>query len=114
MQLWVIETRDRHYPIPPNEEPRVVVTKFSAERPYADPEAATRKLLQLAALVGPINGRIHIEKINAPFLFKAGCNASAAEFGAGLEYAIEQGWIELHESGTHVRIKTPDEVPLAP
>lgn len=84
------------------------------ERPYADPEAAARKLLDLAALVEPINGRIHIEKINGPFLSKAGCNASGSEFGAGFKYAIEKGWLELHESGTYVRIKTPGEDPLAP
>jgi hypothetical protein len=46
-------------------------------------------------------GRIVIEKINAPILF--GDKATAAEHHAGLAYAIEQGWIEMHESGTYVR-----------
>ena len=41
--------------------------KLIDERPYADPEAAARKLVELAAGVEPINGRIHIEKINSPF-----------------------------------------------
>jgi hypothetical protein len=62
------------------------------------------KLLEFAAVVEPINDRIHIEKINGPFLSKAGCNASAPEFGAGIRYAIEQGWLDLHESGTYVRL----------
>ncbi|MEH2488644.1 hypothetical protein V1280_004583 [Bradyrhizobium sp. AZCC 2230] len=35
---------------------------------------------------------------------KAGCNASGPEFGAGIRYAIEKGWLELHESGTYVRL----------
>jgi hypothetical protein len=28
--------------------------------------------------------------------------ASAAEYMAGLDLAIERGWLELHESGTYV------------
>ena len=73
-------------------------------RPFADPQVAARKLLDLAAGVEPVNGRIHIEKINAPFLSKNGCNATGAEFGAGIRYAVEKGWLELHESGTFVRL----------
>jgi hypothetical protein len=46
-------------------------------RPYADPEAAAQKLVELAASVEPINDRIHIEKINGPFLSKIGCKARA-------------------------------------
>ena len=44
--------------------------KFVDARPYADPAAAARKLLELANAVEPVqDGRIHIEKINGPFLF---------------------------------------------
>lgn len=50
--------------------------KLIIERPYADPEAAARKLVELAAGVEPIDGRIHIEKINYPFMSKEGCNGS--------------------------------------
>ncbi|MET4512558.1 hypothetical protein [Bradyrhizobium sp. I1.7.5] len=78
--------------------------KHTEARPYAAPDAAARKLLELAADVQPINDRVHIEKINGPFLSKTGCNASGQEFGAGIRYAIEQGWLELHESGTYVRL----------
>jgi hypothetical protein len=45
------------------------------------------------------DGRIHIEKINGPFL-KVG---SAAEYGVGLDFAIERGWLWKHESGTYVK-----------
>ncbi|GAB9224768.1 hypothetical protein BDS110ZK18_66660 [Bradyrhizobium diazoefficiens] len=76
-------------------------------RPFADPQAAARKLLELAAGIEPINGRIHIEKINAPFLSKNGCRGTGAEFGAGIRYAVEKGWLELHESGTYVRLLVP-------
>ncbi|MET4721206.1 hypothetical protein ABIF63_005312 [Bradyrhizobium japonicum] len=41
--------------------------KRAEERPYADPEAAARKLVELAANVeGVQDGRIYIERINAP------------------------------------------------
>ncbi|MDA9539232.1 hypothetical protein ACM41_24335 [Bradyrhizobium sp. CCBAU 21362] len=73
------------------------------ERPYASAEAAARKLVELASSIEPVqDGRIHIEKINAPFLYTL--KGSGAEFGAGIEYAVEKGWLELHESGTYVRI----------
>jgi hypothetical protein len=47
------------------------------------------------------DGRIYIEKINGPFLF--GDKGTPAEYSAGLELAIERGWLELHESGTYVK-----------
>jgi hypothetical protein len=82
--------------------------KHVEARPYADPEAAARKLVELAAGIPPVqDGRIHIEKINAPFLFTL--KGKGSEFGAGLRYAIEKGWLELHESGTYVRLLTPGE-----
>jgi hypothetical protein len=83
--------------------------KLINERPYADAAVAARKLIELAGGVEPINGRIHIEKINYPFMSKDGCKGSGAEFGAGIRYAIEKGWLELHESGTYVRLLGPGE-----
>jgi hypothetical protein len=75
--------------------------KFATERPYADPEASARKLLEIANSVEAVqDGRIHIEKINLPFL-RAG--ASPAEYGAALELAIAKGWLWKHESGTYVK-----------
>jgi hypothetical protein len=82
------------------------MAKFATERPYADPEAAARQLVQLAASIEPVqDGRIHIEKINAPFLYTL--KRCGTEFGAGIKYAVQQGWLELHESGTYVRLLTP-------
>jgi hypothetical protein len=73
--------------------------KFTSDRPFADPEKAARKI---ANTVEPIqDGRIHIEKINGPFLFKEG--GSPAEYGAGLELAIDKGWLWRHESGVYVK-----------
>lgn len=77
--------------------------KLAAERPFATPEAAARKLVEIAAGIKPVQeDRIYIELINYPMLFKL--KASAAEYKAGLDFAIARGWLELHESGTYVRI----------
>jgi hypothetical protein len=82
------------------------MTKFVAPRPYADPEAAARKLLDIANSVEPVqDGRIHIEKINWPMPHDL--KASPAEYGAGLELAIKRGWLWLHESGTYVKFTEP-------
>jgi hypothetical protein len=76
--------------------------KFATARPYAEPEKAARKLLEIANAVEAVqDGRIHIEKINAPFLYKE--RGSPAEYKAGLDFAIARGWLVLHESGTFVR-----------
>jgi hypothetical protein len=76
--------------------------KYAAARPFADPEKAARKLLEIANTVEAVqDGRIHIEKINGPFLFKEG--GSPAEYSAGLALAIARGWLWRHESGTYVK-----------
>jgi hypothetical protein len=66
--------------------------KFSPDRPYSDPEKAARRLLEIANTVEAVqDGRIPIEKINAPFLFRE--RATPAEYSAGLKLAIEPaGW----------------------
>ena len=47
--------------------------KYVAPRPFADPAVATRKLLEIANATEALqDGRIHIEKINGPFLFEEG------------------------------------------
>jgi hypothetical protein len=77
--------------------------KFAANRPYADPEKAARRLMEHARAFEPIqDGRIYIERINGPFLFQD--RGTPAEYGAGLKLAIERGWLWLHESGTYVKL----------
>jgi hypothetical protein len=76
--------------------------KYADTRPYSDPEKAAPKLLEIANTVEAIqDGRIHIEKVNGPFLFKEG--GTPAEYKAGLELAIARGWLWKHESGTYVK-----------
>jgi hypothetical protein len=78
--------------------------KLTTDRPFADPEKAARKLIEIANATEAVqDGRIYIELINGPFL-KAG--GSPAEYGAGLNLAIERGWLWKHESGTYVRFTT--------
>jgi len=78
--------------------------KLTADRPFADPDKAGRRLLEHAHAFAPVvqDGRIYVEKINGPFLF--GDKATPAEYTAGLEVAISRGWLKLHESGTFVVI----------
>ncbi|MBR1192041.1 hypothetical protein JQ634_03715 [Bradyrhizobium sp. AUGA SZCCT0240] len=76
--------------------------KFTGESPYSDPEKAARRLMEHAQAFEPIqDNRIYIEKINGPFLF--GDKATPAQYSAGLKYAIDKGWLVLHESGTFVK-----------
>ena len=49
------------------------------------------------------DGRIHIEKVNGPFLFEI--KGTPAQYKAGLTYAIKRGWIEMHRSGTFIRFR---------
>ncbi len=81
--------------------PRVM--KYIDRRPYADAEDAMMKLLEYANAVELIHdGRIYIEKINEPFLFEA--KGSPAVYSAGLKLAVQRGLLELHESGTFVKL----------
>jgi hypothetical protein len=77
--------------------------KYAGDRPYSDPEKAARRLMEHAQAFEPIqDGRIYIEKLNGPFLF--GDKGTPAEYTAGLERAISLGWLEMHDSGTFVKL----------
>jgi hypothetical protein len=76
--------------------------KFVNTCPLADPEVAARKIVELANAVEPdFDNHILIEKINGPFLYEL--RGTPAEYKAGLDRAIEKGWLVLHESGTFVK-----------
>jgi hypothetical protein len=81
------------------------ILRLTADRPYSDPEKAARRILEIANTVEAIqDGRIHVEKINGPFLFRDG--GSPAEYGAGMQLANAHGWLEMHRSGTYVKFTT--------
>jgi hypothetical protein len=67
--------------------------KYSTDCPYADPEKAARQILEIANAIEPVQCRIHIEKINGPFLFRD--RGSPAEYGAGVKLALERGWLRM-------------------
>jgi hypothetical protein len=76
--------------------------KFRNDRAYANPEAAARKLVEIANSIEPAqDGRIFIELVNAPFLYEH--KGSPAEYKAGLDLAVTKGWLTLDRSGTYVR-----------
>lgn len=89
------------------------MAKPANSRPYADPEAAAKRILEIAKSVEPaIRGRIYIGIVNGPFLFRD--RGSVAEYGAALRLLIERKQLFLHESGTFVWLpeSTPSLWPL--
>jgi hypothetical protein len=79
----------------------MICMKFVEHRLFADPDAAARKLVEIANGVEAVqDGRIYIERVNEPFLAAGG---SAAQFRAGIERAVALGWIWRHESGTYLK-----------
>ena len=76
--------------------------KFVQPRPFADPEVAARKIIEIAnGVEAAQDGRIHIEKISGRFLYQL--KGTPAEYKAGLDRAISNGWLWLHDSGTYVK-----------
>lgn len=73
--------------------------KFATDRPYADIDAAVRKLLELANATEPDAGRLPIGILNRQFL-EAG--ASVAEYKAAVTAAIDRGLLTMHPSGGYV------------
>ena len=72
--------------------------KFVERQPLADPDAAARKLVEIANGVEAVqDGRIYVERVNEPFLAVGG---SGEQFRAGIERAIALGWLWRHESAT--------------
>ena len=75
--------------------------KFAQHRPFSDPEAAVRKLIEIANSAEAVqDARIYIERVSGPLLAAGG---SPAEYRAGIEHAIAKGWLWRHESGTYVK-----------
>ncbi len=78
------------------------MNKYVQPRPCADPDAAARKIVELANSLEPyMDSRLLVERINGPFLFEL--KGTPAEYKAGLDRAIEKGWLVMHESGTYLR-----------
>jgi hypothetical protein len=80
--------------------------KFVADRPFADPEAAARKLLDIALASIAASGLPHAYTgvTNSLFLRAGG---SPDEYTAGCALAAEQKWFEIDRSGTRI-VLLPD------
>jgi hypothetical protein len=75
--------------------------KFVEPSHFTDPDAAARKLVEIANSVEAVqDGRIYIELINGPFLKEGG---TPDQYRAALARAIKLDWLSLHESGTYVK-----------
>ena len=77
------------------------IARFKEDRPYASPEAAARKLLEI------IRAEIAVSKL--PYAYTGTWNSSftreggsIAEYAEGRDYDIAQGWLKIDESGTRV------------
>src|SRR6516162_3686466 len=77
--------------------------KFVEPRPYADPEAAACKLLEIANATEAVqDGRIHIERINGPFMYEhKGSPAKALVLYPGAVRALKGGedQVEMRRDG---------------
>jgi hypothetical protein len=79
--------------------------KHVPDRPFADPDKAARKMLDIASSVESyMDQRVPIERINVPFLSAGG---SPEEYRAGIDLAIANGWLWRHESGAYVKVSQP-------
>ncbi len=74
--------------------------KFEEDRSFPTPEAAERKLLELANAIEPDHsGRLSVEIINRQFRDAGG---SYEEYGAAVKAAVAHGWITMHPSGGYL------------
>ncbi len=75
--------------------------KFVESSHFADPDAAARRLVEIANAVEAVqDGPVYIERINDPFLEEGG---TPDQFRAALARAITPDWLWRHESGTYVK-----------
>jgi hypothetical protein len=80
-------------------QPKAWKMKFKEDRPLATPEAAERKLLDLAnAMEADHAGRLSVGVINKQFRDAGG---SYEEYGAAVKAAIAR-WLTMHPSGGYL------------
>jgi hypothetical protein len=71
--------------------------KFTTDRPYANPKTAARKLVEIANAGAGAGRSYFIELINSPFLSEH--KGTSAEYRAGLDLAIDRGWLSCMNPG---------------
>lgn len=80
------------------------LNRFKEDRPLASPEAAARKLLEIVQAEVAESGLPHgyTGTWNSSFTRSGG---SIAEYAAGRDYGVAQGWFSIDDSGTRVTPK---------
>jgi hypothetical protein len=74
--------------------------KFVEPSHFTDPDAAARKLVEIAnGIEADHAGRVEIGTINRQFRDAGG---SYEEYGAAVKAAIAHGWITMHPSGAYL------------
>lgn len=77
--------------------------KLTADRPFAKPEAGARKLLKIVLSNGiDVEQHTSTRVTLAAFLHAGG---SVAEYAAGRDYGVAQGWFEIDRSGSRIILK---------
>ncbi|SNS35515.1 hypothetical protein SAMN05216374_0951 [Tardiphaga sp. OK246] len=79
--------------------------KYVQARPYAQPDAAAARLLEIAKTLRIDEGRMSVGDWNGSFL-KGGGNV--AEYTLGRDKLIADGVIVMHECGGFIMWKSPD------
>ena len=77
--------------------------KYATPRPFADPEKAARKLLDIV--------RASIAESRLPYAYTGATNTdflraggSVAEYSVGMKHAAAQKWIKVDRSGTRIEL----------
>jgi hypothetical protein len=70
--------------------------KFVEDRPYAKPDAAAARLLEIANGIDAPGGKVDVGQVNIIFLREGG---SPNEYRAGIELLKADGLIDMHDSG---------------
>jgi hypothetical protein len=78
--------------------------KFAKDRPYAKPEAAAARLLEIAKTLRIDDGLMPIGEWNSTFIWKD--KASVAEYTLGRDKLVADGIIQIHECGGFIMWKT--------
>jgi hypothetical protein len=74
--------------------------KFKTDHPLPTPEAAERKLLEIANAIEADHAcRLEVGAINTQFRAAGG---SPEEYRAAVTAAVAHGWIVLHPSGAYL------------
>jgi hypothetical protein len=75
--------------------------KFVESSIFADPDAAARKLVEIANACEAVqDGRINTELVNGSFLKEGG---TPDQYRAALARAVALGWLWRHDSGAYVK-----------